>query len=186
MVPIPPPAPPLPTEYEVPVRMRIFNQGVGCGSCYAIAAAGVMTDRINQLGLYGAGNSTFPQEGCEKCLPLGKTCRQVCEENPAAGDFGYCAHPELTHPDHCCACSPKGLGHKAVSPGYFVACNQMKKLWSPSDPQFGKLAEAWAAKRMGGCNGGFPVLMMEMAARRGAGTCDQVRPPFPLGVGLVL
>ena len=147
--------------------------GLSCGSCYAFSAVEVITDRINTVGLYGAGWSTYPQEGCEACLPAGKSCSDICGENPNLGDFGWCAHPNQTEPLECCACSAVGLGNKVISPGVVIECNTKQNYWQPSSDEFAGLAQQWRDEHMGGCNGGIPVLMMDMLRKRGAGTCDE-------------
>merc|ERR1719305_36627 len=65
ILPVPLPPPPIPENFDAPIQGKILNQGRSCGSCYAFSAVEVITDRINTVGLYGAGWSTYPKDGCE-------------------------------------------------------------------------------------------------------------------------
>ena len=175
-----PPKPvPIPSDFVVPVLSAIFDQGSSCGSCYAVASALAQSSRINLIGLWGLGWSNFTQEGCGKCLPAGKTCSDVCTEDSDQGSFGWCAYPDKApepaveiaagDPYSCCACSGPGLGDQIISPGALIECNKLKSYWTPSKSQFSQLGEDWHKSRLGGCDGGIPVLMMELLQTRGAG-----------------
>ena len=61
-----------------------------------------------------------------------------------------------------------------ISPGHVIECNTLPHFWEPSTDEFGQLASDWKSQKMGGCNGGFPVLMMEMLQKRGAGIANVV------------
>ena len=146
-------------------------------SCYAFAASEMLTDRINLRGLYGAGWSTFPQDGCDQCLPANSsTCSEACtaDSNSAnTGKFGWCANPGSNRTNDCCSCSTPGLpDNEIVSPENLIACNQEPWYWLPT-AEWSGYAQLLSSGQVGGCNGGYPMLMMQMLSERGAGTCKE-------------
>merc|ERR1712216_170340 len=114
------------------------------------------------------GSSTFPQHGCDHCTG-GKGCPAWCASQANVGNFGWCARPNATSPDKCCACSAKALGTKAISPGHLIECNQNPVYWKPPSTAWDK---DWKNNKLGGCNGGTIPMMIDMLNKRGAGTCE--------------
>ena len=139
----------------------------------------MLTDQYIMIGMADPpnGSPTYPRQGCASCLPTGvASCSEWCTTEVDTGNFGWCENANSlssgsgsgsgsTDTPDCCVCFPLVLGDKIISPENLVGCNQEPDYWKPSLSDGSTSAELWEQDDMGGCSGGFPVLMMGMLSR---------------------